>query len=790
MLMGFSQLQQERGPKRFQGETSKRGLSMEKGVENPYQELKQLLEGKPSSKKKGHAQHERSPSMEREESESSDESMADVAPRRRRAQRSPTPTKQKRSPHSPHRHESKREEKSSRKKKERKRSPSSPSSLPSSSLNEDKVLAFIQQFDAAFGDEGFTDSLKLRHVAMHFQKSARQRWASLWANGEAPKTWKALRASILKQFLASDAKDKVLTEWRSLKLSPYTSIHKYVDKFWDLHLKATVYKKIDFEEQKQQFCAGLSKDMNEYVNSQRPKSISAVVHHTMVAARINFQQGAKRNLKPMEAKDKQEFKGNNFSQNSSKDNSNNNNNKAKQKGEFKGKNKLSPKELASYHEENKCFKFENKGTPIVLVSKEMHAMSHLELLSYGMLGANMGMAGFAQPDAQNQNMAEASKIRKAATFLKTNALQWWITLLNQDVVPLTWVQFKQIFAPAWITNTFEVDVMTAWNQMSANNCESLEEYNAKFWDAFLPVSSFKMVPLAEQIEKYCCGLPKGIKKYCTKTSVMNMAQLMENAEVANDLIQGKPNEDGFKTPRKEPQGKQFSAKGNVTSRLTVPPFKKKPFAGSKPFAGDRPFNTENRPNAENQRFKLPSFSGQRQFKRHFTGKTIEERKALRDAKKCYICEEGHFANKCPQRNSQNKDDKSDRKGKKPKPKPKPSAGLVPDLVGDQQNVDATELCTAWGKVKDQEVLVFFDPGARANFISPELASKLGIRVEEMGMTREAGLACPGHAESVTPILGKLRLHIQSYVDAEEFHIMPLQDCDVLLGLLPPGGIAP
>ncbi|MCO5553675.1 hypothetical protein L7F22_007201 [Adiantum nelumboides] len=270
-------IQQERGPERCQGETSKRGLSTEKGVENPYQELKQLLEGKPSSKKKGHVQHERSPSREREESESSGESMEDVAPRRRRAQRSPTPTKRKRSPHSPHRRESKREEKNSKKKKERKRSPSSPSSSPSSSLDEDNVLAFIQQFDAAFGDEGFTESSKLRHVAMHFQKPARQWWASLRANGEAPKTWKALRASIMKQFLASDAKDKVLTEWRSLKLFPYESIHKYVDKFWDLHLKATVYKKIDFEEQKQQFCAGLPEDMNEYVNSQRPRSISAVI---------------------------------------------------------------------------------------------------------------------------------------------------------------------------------------------------------------------------------------------------------------------------------------------------------------------------------------------------------------------------------------------------------------------------------------------------------------------------------------------------------------------------------
>ncbi|MCO5603933.1 hypothetical protein L7F22_058089 [Adiantum nelumboides] len=238
--------------------------------------------------------------------------MEDVALQKRRAQRSPTPTKRKRSPHSPPHCKSTREEKNSKKKKERKRSASSPSSSPSSSSDEsggysskesprrrlrrshaawrrsnkfkkfkeggksisfltydgtfgatDKVLAFIQQFDAAFGDEGFIESSKLCHVAMHFQKSARQWWACLQAYGEAPKTWKNLRGSIMKQFLASDAKDKVLPKWKCLKLTPYEYIYKYVDKFWDLHLKATVYKKIDFEEQKQQFCAGIPEDMND-----------------------------------------------------------------------------------------------------------------------------------------------------------------------------------------------------------------------------------------------------------------------------------------------------------------------------------------------------------------------------------------------------------------------------------------------------------------------------------------------------------------------------------------------
>ncbi|MCO5566834.1 hypothetical protein L7F22_020516 [Adiantum nelumboides] len=384
--------QEERAPEKSLGETSKRGLSTVREGGNPYQELcNLLLDDTHQSRRRGHAQREESPLKEKERSKSPAESMEeDVAPRRRRAQRSPTPTKRKRSPHSPPHRKSKKEEKNSKKKKERKRSPSSPSSSPSSSSDEsggynsresprrghrrshaawrrsnklkkfkeggknisfltydgtfgatDKVLAFIQQFDAAFGDEGFTESSKLHHVAMHFQKSARQWWASLRANGEAPRTWKNLRASIMKQFLSSDAKDKVLTKWWSLKLTPFESIHKYVDKFWDLHRKATVYKKIDFEEQKLQFCAGLPKDMNEYVNSQRPKTIFAIIHHTMVAARINFQQGAKRNLKPMETKEKHELKGKNHPQNSSKGNSSNN--KAKEKGVYKGKNRLALK---------------------------------------------------------------------------------------------------------------------------------------------------------------------------------------------------------------------------------------------------------------------------------------------------------------------------------------------------------------------------------------------------------------------------------------------------------------
>ena len=77
----------------------------------------------------------------------------------------------------------------------------------------------------------------------------------------------------MRQFLTDQAKDDILTAWWGLKLKKGKSMKKYTDKFWDLHLKAIVYKKIDFSEQKQQYCVGLNKDMKTYINAQKPKTI-------------------------------------------------------------------------------------------------------------------------------------------------------------------------------------------------------------------------------------------------------------------------------------------------------------------------------------------------------------------------------------------------------------------------------------------------------------------------------------------------------------------------------------
>ena len=72
----------------------------------------------------------------------------------------------------------------------------------------DKVLAFIQQYDVASRDEFFFEYSNLRNVAMHFTKSVHQWWSGLYAQGRAPRTWKALCLAIMKSFLDNNAKTR------------------------------------------------------------------------------------------------------------------------------------------------------------------------------------------------------------------------------------------------------------------------------------------------------------------------------------------------------------------------------------------------------------------------------------------------------------------------------------------------------------------------------------------------------------------------------------------------------
>ena len=61
-----------------------------------------------------------------------------------------------------------------------------------------------------------------------------------------------------------------------------------MEHFWDAYLKAMVYKRIGFSEQRQQYCGGLTDEIREYVQAQRPKTIAALIHHMSVAAKIGW----------------------------------------------------------------------------------------------------------------------------------------------------------------------------------------------------------------------------------------------------------------------------------------------------------------------------------------------------------------------------------------------------------------------------------------------------------------------------------------------------------------------
>ena len=109
----------------------------------------------------------------------------------------------------------------------------------------------------------------------------------------------------MKQFLTDGVKDKVLTAWRGLKLEKGEPMKKYIDKFWDLHLKACVFEDVGFQEQKQHYCAGLPEDMRTYINAQKPKTIAAVIHHSLLAAKIFASSSTKVVAKPSEREEKQ-----------------------------------------------------------------------------------------------------------------------------------------------------------------------------------------------------------------------------------------------------------------------------------------------------------------------------------------------------------------------------------------------------------------------------------------------------------------------------------------------------
>ncbi|MCO5598133.1 hypothetical protein L7F22_052225 [Adiantum nelumboides] len=146
--------------------------------------------------------------------------------------------------------------------------------------------------------------------------------------------------------------------------------------------------------------------------------------------------------------------------------------------------------------------------------------------------------------------------------------------------------------------------------------------------------------------------------------------------------------------------------------------------------------------------------------------TPEELERYRKDNRCFKCgEQGHDYRACPQRNACNE---------------QPRASII-EAPKEDVHCKGSPLSYAWGKVREHDAFILFDPGSTHNFISHELAAKLGIQEFEMGDAMKADGAFIGQDASVTPLIGKLRLHFQGYVDKEDFFISPLKHEDVILG---------
>ncbi|MCO5600400.1 hypothetical protein L7F22_054512 [Adiantum nelumboides] len=102
---------------------------------------------------------------------------------------------------------------------------------------------------------------------------------------------------------------------------------------------------------------------------------------------------------------------------------------------------------------------------------------------------------------------------------------------------------------------------------------------------------------------------------------------------------------------------------------------------------------------------------------------LEEMERYKKENRCYMCgETGHISRACPKRQQR---------------KETPQATQI--LYPTKEAKEASQLCFAWGKVRDMNSLILFDPGSTHNFISIELAQRLRIQTEEMGTALEASV---------------------------------------------------
>ena len=156
-----------------------------------------------------------------------------------------------------------------------------------------------------------------------------------------------------------------------------------------------VYKRINFDEQKQKYCVGLTDEIREYVQAQIPKTIAALIHHTHVAAKIGWKnQGqpskeGKPNANyptlPIPHSTKFKSKGTHAT--------------------YKGQNKLSTEEMEKYKKEGKCFRCDKTGHTYKMcpLRKEQKKTPKVSFISFESKDSNVQALYHIWGKIKNQN---------------------------------------------------------------------------------------------------------------------------------------------------------------------------------------------------------------------------------------------------------------------------------------------------------------------------------------------------------------------------------------------------
>ena len=322
-------------------------------------------------------------------------------------------------------------------------------------------------------------------------------------------------------------------------------------------------------------------------------------------------------------------------------------------------------------------------------------------------------------------------------YLTKSGRQWWASLKTQGKAPKSWKSCRQAIMTQFLTDHAKDDVLTAWRGLQLEANEPIKKYIDKFWDLHLKACVFEDIGFHAQKQQYCAGLPEDMRAYINAQKPRTISAVIHHSMLAAKIF---------------PSSNKVVAKPNVKSEKEKVP--DRPSNGKKVINGQKP-NDANKKKGKGQ------YQGSNKL-------TPEELDQYRKAHKCFQCgEQGHTYRECPKKVYNNKEALE-------------ASQVVANEVEDPK---ASQLCYAWGRIRDQDAFILFDPGSTHNFISIELAQRLGISTDELGLALKACGAFKGQEVPVTPLIGKLRLHVQGYTDNEEFFISPLHNKDAILGAL-------